>query len=71
MTLVLSIEEQREILDMKNVLQALEILYKEEAAGRALSRRRSDTIVPNEIGVYGLKSMDGVVPAFDIGAVLA
>lgn len=69
MTLVLSIEEQREILDMKNVLEALEILYKEEAAGRALSRRRSDTIVPNQIGVYGLKSMDGVVPAFDVGVV--
>ncbi|NNN18524.1 MAG: ornithine cyclodeaminase family protein [Acidimicrobiaceae bacterium] len=69
MTLVLSIEEQREILDMKNVLEVLEILYKEEAAGRALSRRRSDTIVPNKTGVYGLKSMDGVVPAFDVGVV--
>ena len=69
MTLVLSIEEQREILDMKGVLNVLEILYREEAAGKALSRRRSDTIVPNKHGVYGLKSMDGVVPALDIGAV--
>ncbi len=68
-TLVISIEEQREILDMKSVLEALELLYREEAAGRALTRRRSDTVVPNQIGVYGLKSMDGVVPAFDVGAV--
>ncbi len=69
MTLVLSIEEQQEILDMKSVLGALEVLYREQAAGRALTRQRSDVIVPNQTGVYGLKSMDGVVPAFDVGAV--
>ncbi len=69
MTLVLSIEEQRELLDMKNVLEALDILYREEAAGRAMTRPRSDIIVPNQNGAYGLKSMDGVVPAFDIGVV--
>ena len=69
MTLVLGIEEQQEILDMQSVLGALEILYSEEANGRALNRQRSDTIVTNQTGIYGLKSMDGVVPIFDVGAV--
>ena len=69
MTLVLGIEEQQEILDMKSVMSALEVLYSEEANGRAINRQRSDTIVTNHTGVYGLKSMDGVVPIFDVGAV--
>ena len=54
---------------MKSVLDALEILYREQAVGRAVTRPRSDIIAPNQTGVYGLKTMDGVVPAFDVGAV--
>ena len=69
MTLVLSIEEQRELLDMKSVFEALEVLYREEAVGRAITRPRSDVLVPNQNGAYGLKSMDGVVPAFNVGVV--
>ena len=69
MTLIVSIEEQRELLGMDDVLAALEPMYHELAAGTAVSRRRSDTICPAEDAVYGLKSMDGVVPSAGVGAV--
>ena len=69
MTLVIGIDEQRAVLGMKDVLDVLETMYVEEHAGRAVSRVRSDTIVPNELGVYGLKSMDGIVPNLGVGAV--
>ena len=69
MTLVLTIEEQRELLGMADVLAALEPMYHELAAGTAVSRLRSDTICPAGDGVYGLKSMDGIVPSAGVGAV--
>ena len=69
MTLVLTIEEQRELLGMQDVLAALEPMYRELAAGTAVSRLRSDTICPAGDGVYGLKSMDGIVPSAGVGAV--
>lgn len=69
MTLIIGIDEQREILGMKDVLDVLETMYVEEYQGRAVSRVRSDTIVPNQKGVYGLKSMDGVIPKLGVGAV--
>lgn len=69
MTLVVSIEEQRELLAMDDVIGALEPMYRDVAARTAVSRVRSDTICPAEDGVYGLKSMDGVVPSAGVGAV--
>lgn len=69
LTLLIGIEEQRTVLGMQDVLDVLEIMYQEEYAGRAISRVRSDTIVPNDRGVYGLKSMDGIVPNLGVGAV--
>lgn len=69
MTLVVSIDEQRELLGMHDVIAALESMYRELAAGTAVSRLRSDTICPAGDGVYGLKSMDGIVPSAGVGAV--
>lgn len=69
MTLILTIEEQRELLSMDDVLAALEPMYRELEAGTAVSRLRSDTICPAGDGVYGLKSMDGIVPSAGVGAV--
>jgi alanine dehydrogenase len=69
MTLIVSIEDQRELLGMQDVLDALEPMYRELADGTAVSRVRSDTICRAEDGVYGLKSMDGVVPSAGVGAV--
>ena len=68
-TLVVSIEEQRELLGMRDVIAALEPMYRDVAGGTAVSRVRSDTICPAEDGVYGLKSMDGVLPSAGVGAV--
>jgi ornithine cyclodeaminase/alanine dehydrogenase-like protein (mu-crystallin family) len=49
----------------------LEEAYVELAAGRGVSRTRSDCITPTTRpdAVYGLKSMDGVIPKLGIGAV--
>lgn len=69
MTLILTIEEQRELLGMDDVLAALEPMYHDLAAGTAVSRLRSDTICPADDGVYALKSMDGIVPSAGVGAV--
>lgn len=69
MTLILTIDEQRELLGMVDVLAALEPMYRDLAAGTAVSRLRSDTICPADDGVYGLKSMDGLVPSAGVGAV--
>jgi alanine dehydrogenase len=69
MTLVVSIEEQRELLGMDDVIAALEPMYRELAEGTAVSRPRSDTICAAGDGIYGLKSMDGIVPSAGVGAV--
>lgn len=69
MTLILTIDEQRELLSVDDVLAALEPMYRELEAGTAVSRLRSDTICPAGDGVYGLKSMDGIVPSAGVGAV--
>jgi len=70
-TLILSNEEIESVLGMADCVEVLERLYRELADGRALVRQRSDIIVPGpEPGtVYGLKSMDGVSPAWEVGAV--
>ncbi|HET9731443.1 MAG TPA: NAD(P)-binding domain-containing protein [Acidimicrobiales bacterium] len=69
MTLLISIEEQREILAMSDVMDALDLLYRAEARGEAASRARSDIVCSCGDATYGLKSMDGVFPAVGVAAV--
>ena len=72
MTLILSNPEIEKILDMPDVLDALEDAYLELAQGRAVTRQRSDCIVPtrrNDNAFYGLKSMDAVIPKLGVGAI--
>lgn len=57
---------------MPNCIEALEAAYLELADGRAVTRQRSDCIVPtsySDSAIYGLKSMDGVVPSLGVSAV--
>ena len=72
MTLLLSNDDVSNLLTMPETLDALEKAYIELEAGRGVNRIRSDTLtsVKDRPGaVYGLKSMDGVAPAFGVSAV--
>jgi len=71
MTLILSNEDVEKLLTMPECIDVLEEAYVELAEGRGISRTRSDCITPTTRpdAVYGLKSMDGVIPKFGIGAV--
>jgi ornithine cyclodeaminase/alanine dehydrogenase-like protein (mu-crystallin family) len=71
MTLILSNKDVEQLLTMPECIAALEQSYVELAAGRGLSRTRSDCLVPTgrDGAHYSLKSMDGVIPQLGIGAV--
>jgi len=72
MTLILSNDDVEKLLTMPDCIEALETAYLDLAEGRGVSRQRSDCITPttwSNDAVYGLKSMDGVVPALGVGAV--
>ena len=71
MTLILSNKDVDQLLTMRECIDALEDAYRELAAGRGLARTRSDCITPTsrEDVHYSLKSMDGVIPKFGVGAV--
>lgn len=72
MTLILSNDDVEQLLSMPDCIAALEEAYRELAAGRGITRQRSDCITPtsySEDAVYGLKSMDGVVPKLGVGAI--
>lgn len=71
MTLLLSNDDVGRLLTMRECIDALETAYRELAAGRGTDRRRSDSFVagPAEGSLYSLKSMDGIAPAFGVGAV--
>jgi len=72
MTLILSNDDVERLLTMPDCIAALEEAYVEMAAGRGITRTRSDCIAPtsySDDAVYGLKSMDGVVPKFRMGAI--
>jgi alanine dehydrogenase len=71
-TLILSNEDIEKILRMEDLIPALEEAYIELAEGRGGNRLRSDIVTPTtqcEDGLYALKSMDGVIPKFGIGAI--
>lgn len=71
MTLILSNQDVDELLTMPECIDALEDAYRELAHGRGVNRRRSDSLVPTTRpdALYSLKSMDGIVPKFGVGAV--
>ncbi|MDE3112612.1 MAG: ornithine cyclodeaminase family protein [Chloroflexota bacterium] len=71
MTLLLSNEDVDRLLSMRECIDALAIAYRDLASGRGTDRRRSDSFVagPVEGSLYSLKSMDGIAPAFGVGAV--
>src|SRR6202158_5805894 len=71
MTLILTNEDVEKLLTMRECIDVLEEAYVELAEGRGVNRTRSDCITPtaNPNAVYGLKSMDGVIPKLGIGAV--
>jgi alanine dehydrogenase len=71
MTLILSNDDVEKLLTMPECIAVMEEAYVELAEGRGVSRTRSDCITPTAQpdAVYGLKSMDGVIPKFGIGAI--
>lgn len=72
MTLILSNDDVEQLLTMPDCIAVLEEAYKELAAGLGITRQRSDCIAPTSYGkdaIYGLKSMDGVVPSLGVGAI--
>ena len=72
MTLILSNDDIERLLTMDELVPALEEAYVELVEGRGGNRLRSDIITPTPLrddGLYALKSMDRVIPKFEIGAV--
>src|SRR5580693_4766678 len=71
MTLILSNDDVAKLLTMPDCIAVLEEAYTELAEGRGVSRTRSDSLTPTarEDALYSLKSMDGVIPKFGVGAV--
>ena len=71
MTLILSNPDIERLMTMPECISALEDAYREFAAGRGVSRTRSDTVTTTTRpdALYSLKSMDGVAPTLGVGAV--
>jgi ornithine cyclodeaminase/alanine dehydrogenase-like protein (mu-crystallin family) len=71
MTLILTNDDVEKLLPMHECIEALEDVYIELSAGRAVNRIRSDSLVPTtgNGGIYSLKSMDAVIPKLGVGAV--
>jgi alanine dehydrogenase len=71
MTLILSNDDVDKLLTMPDCIAVLEEAYVELAEGRGISRTRSDSLTPTSRAdaLYSLKSMDGVIPKFGVGAV--
>lgn len=72
MTLILSNDDVERLLTMPDCIAALEEAYVELAGGRGITRQRSDCITPtsySDDAIYGLKSMDGVVPKLGVSAI--
>lgn len=69
MTRILNNQEITAILSMDQCIAALREAYLDFASGVAVTRRRSDTLIPSGESVYGLKTMDGIAPSLGVGAV--
>jgi ornithine cyclodeaminase/alanine dehydrogenase-like protein (mu-crystallin family) len=72
MTLILSNDDVSRLITMPETLAVLEDAYGELHHGRAVTRRRSDSLTPTaarDDAIYGFKTMDGVVPSQGVSAV--
>jgi alanine dehydrogenase len=71
MTLILSNDDVSKLLTMPDCIAVLEESYVELAEGRGVSRTRSDCFAPTarDDALYSLKTMDGIIPKFGVGAV--
>jgi alanine dehydrogenase len=70
MTLILSNDEVDQLLPMQVCLERLEETYAEVGSGRAVSRPRSDIYgAADGNGRYVFKTMDGIVPKFEVAAI--
>lgn len=72
MTLILSNDDVGRLLTVEECMAVMEPAYLELEAGQGINRTRSDSIIAHRTekdAVYGLKSMDGVVPSLRVGAV--
>lgn len=72
MTLILSNDDVEKLLTMPDCIEALEEAYFGLAEGTSITRQRSDCITPttySKDAIYGLKSMDGVVPSLGVSAI--
>jgi len=73
MTLILSNEEVADLLEINEVINELEEVYRDLDSGKATTRRRSDSLIPvkynEKEAIYGLKSMDGIAPTQGFSAV--
>ena len=54
---------------MDQCIDALKDAYLDFVSGVAVTRRRSDTLIPSGASIYGLKTMDGIAPSLGVGAV--
>ena len=71
MTRLLSNEDVDSLIDITDVLEALEEAYAEAAAGRAILGSRADLVTkgPDDDAVYQLKSMSSTIASLGVGAV--
>lgn len=71
MTLILSNDDARELLSMRECMSALEAAYRELAQGHAVNAARSDAVAPTSRAdaVYSLKLMGAVLPSQRVGVV--
>jgi ornithine cyclodeaminase/alanine dehydrogenase-like protein (mu-crystallin family) len=70
MTLLLNNDEITKLLPIADCLAQLDEAYRELGEDRAISRPRSDIYGPvHENGRYIFKTMDGMIPRFEVAAV--
>lgn len=71
MTLILSNDDARELLTMRDCMSVLETAYRDLAQGHAVNAARSDAVTPTQRAdaVYSLKLMGAVLPSQGVGAV--
>lgn len=70
MTLVLTNDDIAELLPMRDCLAQLDETYKEAGHRRATSRPRADLYGPvHDNGRYIFKTMDGLVPKYEVAAI--
>jgi ornithine cyclodeaminase/alanine dehydrogenase-like protein (mu-crystallin family) len=70
MTVILNNDEITKLLPIADCLAQLDAAYRELGEDRAISRPRSDIYGPeHENGRYIFKTMDGMIPRFEVAAV--